>query len=163
MTDKLPPNLLALFAPRPGLRWVPPSDHAPQDRKTATISGLAAFLPALEEYKATDKYEPTESWLQRKDRIRLEKKEAQEKLLKEGPADCETPSQGARRCCHSLTEDYKANVIAPDKPQEDQNIRGDAFKTLIVARLSYDATEQDLEREFGRFGPIERVCIPILR
>lgn len=45
-----------------------------------------------------------------------------------------------------------------DKPQEDPNIRGDAFKTLIVARLSYDATEQDLESEFGRFGPIERVC-----
>jgi len=38
------------------------------------------------------------------------------------------------------------------------NVRGDAFKTLIVVRLSYDATEQDLEREFGRFGPIERVC-----
>jgi RNA recognition motif-containing protein len=45
-----------------------------------------------------------------------------------------------------------------DKPQDDPNIRGDAFKTLIVARLSYDATEQDLESEFGRFGPIERVC-----
>lgn len=44
-----------------------------------------------------------------------------------------------------------------DKPTEDANIRGDAFKTLIVARLSYDASEQDLEREFGRFGPIERV------
>jgi U1 small nuclear ribonucleoprotein len=27
----------------------------------------------------------------------------------------------------------------------------------MVARLSYDATEQDLESEFGRFGPIERV------
>ena len=30
----------------------------------------------------------------------------------------------------------------------------------MVARLSYDATEQDLESEFGRFGPIERVCLP---
>jgi U1 small nuclear ribonucleoprotein 70kDa len=49
-----------------------------------------------------------------------------------------------------------------DKPSEDPNIRGDAFKTLIVARLSYDATEQDLEREFGRFGPIERVCLQLL-
>lgn len=45
------------------------------------------------------------------------------------------------------------------KPNEDPNIRGDAFKTLIVARLSYDAEERDLEREFGRFGPIERVRI----
>ena len=45
-----------------------------------------------------------------------------------------------------------------DNPHEDPNIRGDAFKTLIVARLDYRADEQDLEREFGRFGPIERVC-----
>jgi len=89
MTDKLPPNLLALFAPRPPLRWVPPSDHAPAERKTATVSGIASFLPALEEYKATDKYEPTESWLQRKDRKQLEKKQKQEKLLTEGPLSCE--------------------------------------------------------------------------
>ncbi|RDW88587.1 hypothetical protein BP6252_00619 [Coleophoma cylindrospora] len=133
MTDKLPPNLLALFAPRPPLRWVQPADHAPEDRKTANISGVAAFLPQLQEYKETDTYVPTESWLQRKDRLKLEKKEAQEQLLKEGPTSY--------------------------KPQEDPNIRGDAFKTLIVARLSYDATEQDLESEFGRFGPIERIRI----
>ena len=43
--------------------------------------------------------------------------------------------------------------------EDDSNIRGDAFKTLFVARLSYDTTEKDLEREFGRFGPIERVCV----
>jgi U1 small nuclear ribonucleoprotein len=61
-----------------------------------------------------------------------------------------------------LAVGYEANTTFLDKPQEDQNIRGDAFKTLIVARLSYEATEQDLEREFGRFGPIERVCGPIL-
>jgi len=45
-----------------------------------------------------------------------------------------------------------------DKPNEDPNVRGDAFKTLMVARLSYDADERDLEKEFGRYGPIERVC-----
>ena len=89
MTDKLPPNLLALFAPRPPLRWVPPSDHAPEERKTAHIGGLAAFLPQLLEYKETDVYVPTESWLQRKDRVKLEKKEKQQKLLTDGPASCE--------------------------------------------------------------------------
>lgn len=46
-----------------------------------------------------------------------------------------------------------------DKPAEDPNIRGDAFKTLFVSRLSYDTEVKDLEREFGRFGPIERVCM----
>jgi U1 small nuclear ribonucleoprotein len=89
MTDKLPPNLLALFAPRPGLRFLPPSDHAPEDRKTAAISGVAAFLPQLEEYKKSDHYEPTESWLERKFRVKQEKKQRQEKLLKEAPALCE--------------------------------------------------------------------------
>ena len=43
------------------------------------------------------------------------------------------------------------------KPDEDPQIRGDAFKTLFVGRLNYEAKESDLEREFGRFGPIERV------
>ena len=53
-------------------------------------------------------------------------------------------------------------IMETDKPTEDPNIRGDAFKTLIVARLSYDADERDLEREFGRFGPVERVRTPNL-
>lgn len=88
MTDKLPSNLLALFAPRPPLRWIPPSDHAPQDRKTAKIDGLAAFLPQLQEYKETDVYTPSESWLERKDRVKLERKDAQERLLRNGPLSC---------------------------------------------------------------------------
>ncbi|KAK8030606.1 RNA recognition domain-containing protein [Apiospora arundinis] len=133
MTDKLPPQLLALFAPRPPLRWVEHADKAPQERKTATISGLADYLPALNAYKDQDDYTPTESWLEMRDRKKLEKKAAQESLQKEVPVSY--------------------------KPAEDPNIRGDPFKTLIVARLSYDANESDLEREFGRFGPIERIRI----
>ncbi|KAF6809985.1 U1 small nuclear ribonucleoprotein [Colletotrichum sojae] len=133
MTDKLPPNLLALFAPRPPLRWVAPPDHAPETRKTLPVSGVAEFLPALQEYKETDQYTPTESWLEMRDRKKLEKQAAVESLKTDGPKNF--------------------------KPHEDPNIRGDAFKTLIVARLSYEANEQDLEREFGRFGPIERIRI----
>lgn len=54
---------------------------------------------------------------------------------------------------HNLT-----NVLVIDNPSEDPQIRGDPFRTLFVSRLSYDVKEADLEREFGRFGPIERVC-----
>lgn len=85
MTDKLPPNLLALFAARPPLRWVEAPDHAPQKRKTAPIDGVAAFLPAFQEYKETDHYVPTESWLQMRDRKKREKAEAAQKLQAEGP------------------------------------------------------------------------------
>lgn len=89
MTDRLPPNLLALFAPRPPLRWVPPPDFAPEERKTANISGVADFLPALAEYERDHEYHPTESWLEARDRKKRERVERAEKLLTEGPKDCE--------------------------------------------------------------------------
>ncbi|KAI5860517.1 U1 small nuclear ribonucleoprotein of 70kDa MW N terminal-domain-containing protein [Durotheca rogersii] len=133
MTDKLPPNLLALFAPRPPLRWVPALDFPPEQRKTHTISAVAGYLPALAAYRDNDGFVPTESWLEMRDRKKREKQAQQEKLLTEGPLHY--------------------------APNDDQNIRGDPFKTLIVARLSYEANEHDLEKEFGRFGPIERIRI----
>lgn len=61
-----------------------------------------------------------------------------------------------RRPRHSTTKQMLTWLT--DKPNEDPNVRGDAFKTLMVARLSYEADERDLEKEFGRYGPIERVC-----
>jgi U1 small nuclear ribonucleoprotein len=91
MTDKLPHNLLALFAPRPPLRWLPAPDHAPEERKTSKVSSLAQYLPALAAYKDNDGYAPTESWLQARDRKKMEKKTQQEKLLSEVPKDCELP------------------------------------------------------------------------
>jgi len=132
MTDKLPSNLLALFAPRPALRYLPPSDHAQEDRHTNNISGVGQYLQALQEYE--DDYVPSESWLQKRDRTRLEKKEAHSKLITEGFKDA-----------------YK--------PSDDSQVKGDAFKTLFISRLSYDTETKDLEREFGRFGPIERVIL----
>lgn len=143
MTDKLPPNLLALFAPRPALRYLPPADYAPGERRTAAISGIAQYLPALkEDYTPADYKDPEtgeysysgESWLERKDRLTLEKQARQKFITGDGFKDL-----------------YK--------PSEDSAIRGDAFKTLFVARLSYETDVKDLEREFGRFGPIERVRI----
>ncbi|KAL1606378.1 hypothetical protein SLS60_003780 [Paraconiothyrium brasiliense] len=133
MTDKLPPMLLQLFAPRPPLRWVEPSDHAPEKRQTPNIGGIGQYMQALREYKDNDGYVPSDSWLQKRDRRKLEKKERQEKLLTEG------------------VKDYN--------PQEDPKVQGDAFKTLFVSRLNYTTTEEDLEREFGRYGPIERIRI----
>ncbi len=88
MTDKLPPNLLALFAPRPPLRWVPPSDHPAEERKTAKISGVADYIPALAEYEREYEYRPSESWLERRDRLKLEAKQEIEDILTEGPKKC---------------------------------------------------------------------------
>ncbi|KAF1943782.1 RNA-binding domain-containing protein [Clathrospora elynae] len=133
MTHLLPPMLLNLFAPRPPLRWVEPADHAPEKRCTPKISGIGQYLQAMQEYKDNDGYVPTDSWLQKRDRKKQEKKERQEKLVTEG------------------INDYK--------PSEDPKVQGDAFKTLFVSRLAYGVTSDDLEREFGRYGPIERIRI----
>lgn len=89
MTDKLPPNLLALFAARPPLRWLEHPDYAPEKRRTADIGGVAAFLPELQKYKETDDYTPTESWLQARDRKRREKEAAVDNLRKDAPRICE--------------------------------------------------------------------------
>ena len=94
MTDKLPPQLLALFAARPPLRFLEHPDYAPEKRKTATVGGVAAFLPELQKYKETDAYTPTESWLQARDRKKLEKKAAVEQLHNDAPKICEATTAG---------------------------------------------------------------------
>lgn len=45
----------------------------------------------------------------------------------------------------------------PHKPPKPQNgeITSDAYKTLFVARMSYDTTSHKLRREFELFGPIK--------
>lgn len=101
MTDKLPPNLLALFAPRPPLRWVKPIDHPPQARRTKAITGTGHYLEALKEYKENDTFTPTESWLEARDRKKVEKKEAIRELVQGAPEKCWWP----RRCCQSPQTD----------------------------------------------------------
>lgn len=37
--------------------------------------------------------------------------------------------------------------------------QGDPYKTIVVARLSFDVTEKKLRREFEEYGPIKRVRV----
>ncbi|KAG8530375.1 uncharacterized protein KY384_004877 [Bacidia gigantensis] len=154
MTHKLPPNLLQLFSPRPPLRYLPASDHPQEGRKTNNIGGLAAFLPALQEYKEVVPIIPGESWFERKERLKAEQRESAVSVLKEGAERSEIFPLST--CELRSLADTRSS-----EPDDDPNVRGDAFKTLFVARLSYDTTEKDLEREFGRFGPIERIRIVV--
>jgi U1 small nuclear ribonucleoprotein 70kDa len=88
MTDKLPPQLLALFTPRPPVRFLPPADHPPEDRRTPKIAGIGHYLQALNEYKAEDEYHPTESWLERRDRVKQERIKKTKQQLERGLENC---------------------------------------------------------------------------
>lgn len=111
MTHLLPPMLLNLFAPRPPLRWVEPSDHAPEKRCTPKIGGIGQYMEALKEYKDNDGYVPTDSWLQKRDRKKLEKKEKQEYLLTEGVKDCTTSPRALVRSHAQLSFVSLTNII----------------------------------------------------
>lgn len=44
-------------------------------------------------------------------------------------------------------------------PHKDAGVQGDPFKTLFIARLSFDVTEKKLKKEMEEFGPVKRVRI----
>merc|ERR1712151_1135889 len=49
------------------------------------------------------------------------------------------------------------DTIANYDPHKDANAAGDPFRTLFVARVSFDTTEKKLKREFEVFGSIKKV------
>ncbi|ODQ67711.1 RNA-binding domain-containing protein, partial [Nadsonia fulvescens var. elongata DSM 6958] len=128
---KLPPTLADLFKPRPPLKYAKPLDYDPSLRRTHHILGVSQFLDILN--KPDPDYRPTETWLEQKAREKRVKQEVHEAALKEA------------------TEQWN--------PANDPQVRGDPYKTLFISRLSYEVNEQDLEKEFVRFGPIERVRV----
>lgn len=48
MTAFLPPNLLALFAPRDPIPYLPPVDKLCHEKKKPTLVGVAQFLKEFE-------------------------------------------------------------------------------------------------------------------
>merc|ERR1712039_140648 len=94
------------------------------------LSACADFVEYCDDDEPPEK-DDWESPLQRKQRRHKEKVETHKKALKK------------------LIENYD--------PHKDSNAAGDPFKTLFVARVSYDTTEKKLKREFEVFGSIKKV------
>jgi len=110
----------------------PPPQHLPPqvDKKRVKLTGCAEFVDHFSTEMAPDRDE-WESPLQRKARRHNERIAAHKEELKE------------------FLEKYD--------PHKDANASGDPFKTLFVARISYDTTEKKLKREFEVFGSIKKV------
>lgn len=110
----------------------PPPQHLPPtyEKPIVQLTACADFV----EFFSTDDTPPKDDWespLDRKQRRHKEKSETHKKSLKKA------------------MDSYD--------PHKDSNAAGDPFKTLFVARVSYDTTEKKLKREFEVFGSIKKV------
>lgn len=133
MTQFLPPNLLALFAPRDPIPYLPPPDKLPHEKKNVhNYQGIAAFVQGNFEDDA-DTPPPTriES---REERMERKKREKEEQVT------------------------YKLEqAIALWDPQSNAESTTDPFRTLFVSRINYYTSESKLRREFETYGPIKQI------
>lgn len=148
MTHLLPPNLLRLFVSRPALPHgiALPGDRdvvnrtTRQQRSRRPLEGVATVLERVKQ-EAADKGQATE-----------------------GAEDDEEPTDAAyvelakrREEKKRKQEAYFQEAESSYDPHKDPNATGDPFKTLFISRLSYEASEEDLHKEFGVYGPIEHL------
>lgn len=132
MTQFLPPNLLALFAPRDPVPYLPPLEKLPHEKHhNQPYSGIAGFVPEFEDPRDAPPPTRAETREERMERKRREKIERRQQEVE--------------------------NELKMWDPHNDPNAQGDAFKTLFVARVNYDTTESKLRREFEVYGPIKRI------
>uniref|UniRef100_A0A8C5MPQ4 U1 small nuclear ribonucleoprotein 70 kDa n=1 Tax=Leptobrachium leishanense TaxID=445787 RepID=A0A8C5MPQ4_9ANUR len=132
MTQFLPPNLLALFAPRDPVPYLPPLEKLPHEKHhNQPYSGIAPFIREFEDPRDAPPPTRAETRDERMERKRREKIERRQQDVE--------------------------NELKIWDPHNDQNAQGDAFKTLFVARVNYDTTESKLRREFEVYGPIKRI------
>ncbi|KAI7803869.1 U1 small nuclear ribonucleoprotein 70 kDa [Triplophysa rosa] len=134
MTQFLPPNLLALFAPRDPVPFLPQLEKLPHEKHhNQPYCGIAPFIRHFEDPR--DAPPPTRA--ETRDE-RLERKRREKMERRQGVMEVE---------------------LKQWDPHNDPNAQGDAFKTLFVARINYDTTESKLRREFEVYGPIKRIYI----
>ncbi|XP_034473573.1 U1 small nuclear ribonucleoprotein 70 kDa [Drosophila innubila] len=133
MTQYLPPNLLALFASRDPIPFMPPVDKLPHEKKSRGYLGVAKFMSDFEDPKDTPLPKTVETRQERLERRRREK---------------------AEQVAYKLERE-----IALWDPTEIKNATEDPFRTLFIARINYDTSESKLRREFEFYGPIKKIVL----
>ncbi|CAG9831484.1 unnamed protein product [Diabrotica balteata] len=133
MTQFLPPNLLALFAPRDPIPYLPPVTKLPHEKKNRGYLGVGQFLDEFEDPKDTPPPTRVETREERLERRRRER---------------------AEQVAYKLEQE-----IAMWNPTSAPNNTTDPFKTLFIARINYDTSESKLRREFEVYGPIKKIVL----
>lgn len=135
MTQFLPQNLLALFAPRDPIPYMPPAAKLPHEKpKSHIYTGVGAFLSSFEDPADTPAPTRSETKDERKERKRRER---------------------AEQIAYKLEQD----LAMWDPASANPTVSGDPFKTLFVARINYDTSESKLRREFEVYGPVKQITV----
>eukprot|EP00095_Tigriopus_kingsejongensis_P005097 maker-scaffold161_size295871-snap-gene-0.9 protein:Tk05097 transcript:maker-scaffold161_size295871-snap-gene-0.9-mRNA-1 annotation:"hypothetical protein HELRODRAFT_113249" len=135
MTQFLPPNLLALFAPREPIPYLPPPDKLPSQKKNVhNYLGVAQFIAGnFEDPKDTPPPVKAET---RDERLARKKREKEEQVA------------------YKLEQE-----IALWDPSSVPEITTDPFKTLFVGRINYYSSESKIRREFESYGSIKKIQV----
>ncbi|KAH8831297.1 U1 snRNP 70K protein [Flagelloscypha sp. PMI_526] len=147
-THLLPSNLLKLFAPRPPVPYARPLGKDPAKVTSKHVSGVAHILEMLKDEVVAAGAAPVvedEDMEEGEEPVFTHAEETKRQLLREEK----------KKNKHDLFKTAKETY----KPADDQEIVGDPYKTLFISRLSKQATDTDLRREFERYGSVERVRI----
>jgi len=127
MAHFMPPALLQLFTPRPALEY----KHAPPRDARPKIEGFADFVKHFTPPDELPPVEKVETQKEKKERLRKLKMEEHKTILEERERNWD--------------------------PHKNEAATKDAYKTLFVARLSYEVDEDDLRDEFERYGDVRDV------
>jgi len=130
MTQYLPANLLALFAPRDPLPYLPPPEPK-HSKEVCNLVGVGEYVNLFEDPEETPEPQKVPTRAEKKETKRTDKEDKQKNYIDE-------------------------ELLSWD-PHNDANAAGDAFKTVFVARINYDTREDKLRREFEEFGPIRHI------
>ncbi|CAH8479434.1 unnamed protein product [Dicrocoelium dendriticum] len=132
MTQFLPPNLLALFAPRDPIPFLPPIEKHAHHRKLP-YTGVAQFLGEFEDPSETPAPVRIETREERKERKRRGKQE---------------------QANYKLEQD-----LALWNPKKNPSATSNPYNTMFVARMNYDTSESKLRRECEMYGRVLQIVM----
>lgn len=133
MTQFLPPNLLALFAPRDPIPYLPPPDKLVHEKKTNGLMGVGSFLHLFEVKSSRDNNSPLDLILKNIFTLIF-----QDPKDTPPPTRVETKEERLERRRREKAEQvtYKLErEIAIWDPNSLPDATEDPFKTLFVARI----------------------------
>ncbi|KAK6203180.1 uncharacterized protein RJT21DRAFT_25327 [Scheffersomyces amazonensis] len=156
-TEKYPINIQKLFTPKPPLIHIPPNDYAPEKRKSHTITSITSLKNKIDKYITEELPQIEKSQKLEQDQLHSKRKKPNTITLEELKKLSAKKQRVKQESIHRQLQEW-------DDPSalayhEQQHQMRDPFRTVFVSRIDYKLTENDLNKEFKKYGPIESIRV----